>query len=297
MLRKMNSLAIPSALADTLYVRAKAERWDVSRETFVAALDRSAAKAFGEAVPDARSLLKYFVSLRLDDLALACGCAAGNDAAWDHFMVVYRPTLYRAADALDPSGGARELADSLYADLYGLRPGEESRRSLFAYFHGRSSLATWLRAVLAQRHVDQIRAARRFEPLTEDESQHPAREDQPSDPERFRYLAAIRRAFGRAMARLQPRDRLRLSCYYGQDLTLAQIGRLLGEHEGTVSRHLTRTRRALRDDVAHELQARDGMTRSEVERCFESVIDDPGTLDVRDLLGVTGKELDAERSR
>jgi IS30 family transposase len=99
------------------------------------------------------------------------------------------------------------------------------------------------------------------------------------------------------MARLQPRDRLRLSCYYGQDLTLAQIGRLLGEHEGTVSRHLTRTRRALRDDVAHELQARDGMTRSEVERCFESVIDDPGTLDVRDLLGVTGKELDAERSR
>ena len=41
-------------------------------------------------------------------------------------MLEYRPILYRAADALDPSGGARDLADSLYADLYGLRKGDPS---------------------------------------------------------------------------------------------------------------------------------------------------------------------------
>jgi DNA-directed RNA polymerase specialized sigma24 family protein len=41
----------------------------------------------------------------------------------------------------------------LYADLYS--------KSLFRYFQGRSSLATWLRAVLSQRYVDRIRANRR----------------------------------------------------------------------------------------------------------------------------------------
>ena len=92
------------------------------------------------------------------DLELARQCAAGDEQAWERFILEYRPVLYRAADAIDPSGGARELADSLYADLYGLRTNDSERKSLFLYFQGRSSLATWLRAVLTQRFVDRIRA-------------------------------------------------------------------------------------------------------------------------------------------
>ena len=84
-------------------------------------------------------------------------------------MLEYRPVLYRAADALDRGGGARELADSLYAELYGIKDRPGDRRSLFHYFQGRSSLATWLRAVLAQRYVDRLRAQRRFEPLPDEE--------------------------------------------------------------------------------------------------------------------------------
>ena len=84
-------------------------------------------------------------------------------------MREHRPGLYRAADAIAPGGNGRELADSLYADLFGLQSQGGERRSLFRYFHGRSSLATWLRAVLAQRHVDGIRTGRRFEPLAETE--------------------------------------------------------------------------------------------------------------------------------
>ena len=84
-------------------------------------------------------------------------------------MLEYRPVLYRSADAIDPGGGARELADSIYADLFGLQERDGERRSLFRYFHGRSSLATWLRAVLAQRQVDRVRATRRLTPLEDEE--------------------------------------------------------------------------------------------------------------------------------
>ena len=84
------------------------------------------------------------------DLELARRCAAGEEPAWERFVLEYRPVLYRAADALDPTGGARDLADALYADLYS--------QSLFRYYQGRSSLATWLRAVLSQRYVDRLRA-------------------------------------------------------------------------------------------------------------------------------------------
>ena len=90
------------------------------------------------------------------DLELARRCAAGEPAAWDRFVREYRPVLYRAADSLDPNGGAREIADSLYAELYGVN---NTGRSLLLSFSGRSSLATWLRAVLCQRFVDRLREA------------------------------------------------------------------------------------------------------------------------------------------
>src|SRR5687767_4681494 len=155
-------------LADRLYRQAKAERWRVPPAAFSAALETSCAKAFPSGGATPRDVSRYLSSLHLEDLALACACVLGDAAAWDHFVLEMRPGLYRAADALDSSGTARELADSLYADLYGLDQRGGVRQSLLRYFHGRSSLATWLRAVLAQRHVDRVRVDRRIEPLPEE---------------------------------------------------------------------------------------------------------------------------------
>jgi len=70
---------------------------------------------------------------------------------------------------------AQELADSLFAELYGLVDGKRGERSLFRYFHGRSSLKTWLRAVLAQRHVDRLRESRRWNPSIRATARSPSR--------------------------------------------------------------------------------------------------------------------------
>jgi RNA polymerase sigma-70 factor (ECF subfamily) len=244
-------------------------------------LRASAAKA-GHEVQTSSELERYLETLHLEDLALASACAAGSDAAWEHFVLQHRPALYRAADSLDVSGGARGLADSLYADLYGLTERSGVRQSLFRYFQGRSSLATWLRSVLAQRHVDRLRAGRRSEPLSDDQA---AARHGPAapDPDRLRYLAAAERALQRALSGLEPRDRLRLGCYYAQELTLAEIGRLLGEHEATASRHLARTRHRLREEIEQNLRL-DGLDATQIEECLASVASDAGTIDLGQML-------------
>jgi RNA polymerase sigma-70 factor (ECF subfamily) len=234
--------------------------------------------------PDRAAQGKYLRGLHLEDLALACACAAGHEAAWEHFVRELRPVLYRAADALDPSGAARELADSIYADLYGTEQRQGERRSLFRYFHGRSSVATWLRAVLAQRHVDAIRAHRRFDEMPEEDPPDRSPSSDPPDPDRARLIEIFHRVLAAVVAALAPRDRLRLGLYYGQDLTLAQIGRITGEHEATVSRQLARTRRGIRAAVAERLRSDEGLDEAQVEECFECAVEDPGAMDLGDIL-------------
>ena len=276
-------MMIAEALAAELHRTARAERWEVPPATFAAALAASAARAFAGRDPSAREVERYVRGLHIEDLALACACAAGHERAWDHFISEYRPVLYRAADTLDPSGGTRETADALYADLYGIREREGEPSSLFRYFHGRSSLATWLRAVLAQRHVDRIRSARRIEPLPDDEwagNTPPAVTTAAPDPERARYLTLILRALRLAIDSLAPRDRLRFSCYYADELTLAQTGRILGEHEATASRQLARTRKALRALVERGLRENAGLNDAQIARAFECAAVDAGTFDL-----------------
>ena len=222
--------------------------------------------------------------LHPEDLALAESCARGDTAAWDRFVLEYRPILYRAADAIDRTGTARELADALYGELFGLKERDGERQSLFRYFHGRSSLATWLRAVLSQRYVDHIRANRRLESMPEDEppASMPARA--PLDGDNLRFATALQRSLTGAVASLEARDRLRLGCYYSQQMTLVQIGRLTKESEATVSRQLAKTRRTIRDEVERRLRDEHGFGDREIEECFENAQTDAGELDLATLL-------------
>ena len=295
----MDDPRIDTRVVQRLHRIANAQRWDVSLPRFSAALEASVARALSGDSPDRRQVERYLDSLHLEHLALACACADGHERAWEHFVREHRPLLYRAADAIDPTGGARDLADSLYAELFGLKERDGERQSLFRYFHGRSSLGTWLRAMLAQRHVDRIRQSRRLDPMPADETPEalPA-PVKPIEPERGRFVAAMQRAVTAALARLVPRDRLRLACYYAQNLTLAEIGRAIGEHEATVSRHLARTRRSIRQSVEHFLTHEEHMSDTEIAECFSSVVSDAGPLDLAELFGseAARKNIGSDRS-
>jgi RNA polymerase sigma-70 factor (ECF subfamily) len=286
------ALAHCKPLIDHLFKQSNASSWGLSLEDFSAALARSAKKSLtGE--PSASTLQEYLPALHLEDLALASACAEGRVAAWEFFVATYQPYLRAAAGAIlrcpPASPNALELADSLLADLYGLAAGKRADRSLFRYFHGRSSLKTWLRAVLAQRHVDAFRAGARLTHLPEDQNgaiavQHRNSGDglrAPStpDPHRQRYLSLFTRTIEVALGLLEPLDTERLRLYYVEQQTLAEIGRMLGEHESSVSRNLERIRRQLRHDVeellskghsaVNGLPGEAGLSEAEIALCFE----------------------------
>ncbi len=282
---------VHGALLARLHSQASTAGHFLAAPRFAEAMYRSALSHFTGAAAPANpghasdgAVAQFLESLHVADLSLATACADGVPEAWDFFVAEFRPALYTASRALAGDAGP-ELADSLYADLFGLEVREGRRRSLFDYFHGRSKLSTWLRSVLAQRQIDRLRAASRTVSLDaagDSPQEAPSAEasaartalatsaTSPSaDPDRPRYLASLQAALAEAIKSLPPKDRLRLSSYYLQDLTLAQIGKILGEHEATVSRKLDRTRRDIRSAVERQLRENRRLSDAQIQLCFE----------------------------
>ena len=277
-----------ASLVERLYAQSQAARWGLTLERFSLSLERSATKRFAGESASRQKLEDYLACLHLEDLALAAACAAGCESAWEHFFATYRQYLYSAAagitrrSASDPY--AREFADSLYATLYG-RETTIGRVSLFNHFHGRSKLSTWLRAVLAQRYIDVLRQEKRLEGLQDDEGFEknlPAKQKanwEPVDPSRSRYLHLLAGALKQAISSLNLLDRTRLISYYLKDLTLAEIGQAMNEHEATVSRKLERIRQELKDKVVAILKSgratengqasQPGLDDAQIRLCFE----------------------------
>jgi RNA polymerase sigma-70 factor len=309
-------LAQYTHLATELHREALCARWGLPAEVFAEGLRRSAQKRFGGAQPDPGDVEAYLKSLHLEDLALACACSEGIEQAWEFFIAHFRQDLRNAASAMLRGSGraddarAEELADSLYAELYGVRSSTDGRRkSLFEYFHGRSKLSTWLRAVLAQKQVDMFRTTGRTVSLDaemEGDVPHELADRAASvpadpDPDRERYIGRFERALSTSLASLTPRERMILACYYVDQLSLAEIGRILREHESTVSRQLERMRGALREGVTqalrHEMPANNGrpaepaLDMGQVELAFEYAVED-WPFDLSQALSASGPATD-----
>jgi RNA polymerase sigma-70 factor (ECF subfamily) len=198
----------------------------------------------------------FFRSLHLAEFALAQACSLGIEAAWERFVARYRGPLTQAAIAIAGSATlGHDLADSLYADLYGLRQKEGERRSPLASYSGRGSLLGWLRTTLGQRFIDHHRRTRRetpIEALTGTlEVAAPFAPAIPTGEE----LERLKEAVTRTLEALPAEDRFLLSAYFLDRQTLLQIGRLLRVHEATISRRLKRLTVDLRKHLLDTLQS------------------------------------------
>jgi RNA polymerase sigma-70 factor, ECF subfamily len=265
-------LAVLELLSE-LHAKGSCEKIGLTRESLADILAEVAGKYLPNGA-DFGEVRSFLLTLRVEELALARACAAGNNSAWEIFLTRYREKLYQSALRIAREDSkARELADSLYADLYGTNRRDGERVSKLSSFTGRGSLEGWLRTVLAQEFVNRYRRTRKLVSLDEESeegAQFAAVKPEDSSPADSRLEFAT----DAALAELQSEDRFVLAAYYLDGRTLAEIARILGVHESTISRKVDKLAKSLRKRILAGLMQR-GMARRQAEEAME--------VDVRDV--------------
>ncbi len=262
-----------ASLTATLYQRSGGAKLGLAPERFCEILEEVAVKYLpdGASTHDRQEL---YSSLKVEDLALAHACAAGSERAWEVFMLRFREKLYDIAGYIaKESSAARELADSLYADLYGTTSRDGKRVCKLSSYTGRGSLEGWLRTVLAQEYVNRYRKQKRLVSLDEENEDG----EQFAAPEKEAVASVdprLEAATDETLAALPVEDRFALAAYYLDGRTLAEIAKMLGVHESTISRKLDKLAKSLRKQILAGLAKR-GMDRRQAQEALD--------VDVRDL--------------
>jgi RNA polymerase sigma-70 factor, ECF subfamily len=268
--------AVQSAVAEVLgelHAKSGCAKLGLSRESFAAILCAVAAKYLPAEASESEARV-FLLTLRVDELALARACAAGDNSAWEIFLTRYREKLYLSAlHIAREDSAARDLADSLYAELYGTTSRDGKRVSKLASFTGRGSLEGWLRTVLAQEFVNRYRRSKRLVSLDqeiEDGAQFAAPKPDPETAANARLESCV----DAALAALPSEDSFMLAAYYLDGRTLAEVAGMLGVHESTISRKLDKLAKSLRKEIVASM-VRQGIDRRGAEEALEA--------DVRDL--------------
>jgi RNA polymerase sigma-70 factor (ECF subfamily) len=273
-------ISVDEALAAQKYAESRAADYGLSAAQFRAILAAIAEKYCS----DAKERDALFRTLRYEELALARGCAAGNERAWTEFLTRYRVKLYDCARAITrDDASARELADGIYADLYGTELRDGVRRSKLEHYSGRGSLEGWLRTVLAQEWVNRYRKTKREVSIEEQEDagMQFAAADGEAVPASVEH-AQLASATDATLAELSAEDRYILASYHLDGRKLAEIAKTLGVHESTISRRVEKIASQVRSGILTHLQ-KAGMSRRQAEEALEADVRDV-QIDVRTRL-------------
>jgi RNA polymerase sigma-70 factor (ECF subfamily) len=260
------------------YAQSRAADYGVSEQVFEQILRGISAKY----CKTPREIEALWRSLRFEELALTRGCAAGNERAWAEFMSRYRVHLYDSARSITRDDAAgRELADSIYAELYGMELRASVRRSKLEHYSGRGSLEGWLRTVLAQEWVNRFRKVKRETSLEAQEEAGVQFAAPKPDGNAPTQAATLKLATEIAIGELSGEDKYILASYHLDGRKLAEIAKTLGVHESTISRKVERIATQLRSTILKHLQNQ-GLSRRQAEEALEA--------DVRDIdMDVRGK--------
>lgn len=237
---------------------------------------------------DARTIDNFIDTLHADDLCLVIACERADEQAWNDLFEGYGATVRSAArSASSNEAMADDVAQSIWAELHGLKTREEGKPGgKLGYYSGVGSLGGWLRAVVGQLAIDQHRRQTRLVQAEEDSDlDRMALDDGDSDgagayqvsasPEELLTSnlasADVEKALGRALAELPDEDRLLMKLYYFDGLRLREAGAVLGVHEATASRRLTRIQSDVRQHVETILMQEHGWTKAEAARSLSEV--------------------------
>ncbi len=192
--------------------------------------------------------------LSLDDMYLAWACVRGEDAAWRELAQTHFPFIRSFARRYAAADAANDVADEVIADLW--------ERCKLERYHGRSTLRTWLGALVAHRAINASEAVRRQAQkrgalrLIAGENQPATGNDEAGEAQARDTLRAV---LAEAVRALPAETKVLLQLYYEQELTLDEIGRALHVSAAALSRRLKQARETLRADIEERAHRRAGM--------------------------------------
>ena len=274
--------------ADRLLARATSARL-LTPETLTKRLRRVTEKYVLRHDPtaEAATINGFLDGLHADELCLVLACERGDQTAWSELFEGYGATVRSAARAASSSESmADDLAQSIWAELHGLKAREDGTAAgKLAYYSGAGSLGGWLRAVVGQLAIDQHRKQAKVVQTDEDseldrlvlseaepDGAHAFQSASPEDLLAGNMAAAdVEKALGQAIAELADEDRLLMKLYYFEGLRLREAGAVLGVHEATASRRLTRIHGEVRQRVEGILMKEHGWTKSEASRSLAEI--------------------------
>ena len=239
--------------------------------------------------PGSAQIDKFMDGLHADDLCLVIACELGDQDAWSDLFQGYGATVRSAARAASSNEAmADDVAQSIWADLHGLKMREDGKPAgKLAYYSGAGSLGGWLRAVVGQLAIDQHRRQARLIQTEEDADLDRLARDADCEPETFSTFhsspspeetlagnlaaADVEKSLAQVLAELDDEDRLLMKLYYFDGLRLREAGAVLGVHEATASRRLTRIHGEVRERVEAILMKEHGWTKAEATRSLAEV--------------------------
>jgi len=230
----------------------------------------------------------FLDGLHADDLLLVLACERGDQNAWNELFEGYGATVRSAArSASSNEAMADDLAQSIWAELHGLKARADGKPAgKLGYYSGAGSLGGWLRAVVGQLAIDQHRKQAKIVQTEEDSDfdRLALAEPEPDGARAFHAAASpeellatdlaaadVEKALACALKELPDEDRLLMKLYYFDGLRLREAGAVLGVHEATASRRLTRIHAEIRQGVEATLMKEHGWTKSEAARSLSEV--------------------------
>lgn len=195
----------------------------------------------------------YLDRCRPGDLALALAAGRGIVAAIAELERQFRITIDSTCRRFaGPGQTADDLKQILRAKLFVAEPGKSPK---IADYGGQGFLENWLRVTAVRIFLDlHKRKDRAREELAGDDVLAlPEPSDLMLDVIKTEYRAAVAAAMHVAARKLEPGDRHLLRQHFVANLSIDQLGAVLGIHRATAARRITRAREQLVADTRKEL--------------------------------------------
>lgn len=266
-----------------LETRARHERWSgldgALDEALSAATERwpglsvtaaEVARYLGERVSEGDEPAEALRRLRVGDLYLACGCAAGDERA---IAALDRGPLAEVVAPLRKMALADDVIDEVLQILRHRLLVADGGPPAIVKYAGRGALASWLRMVAIREALGIVKASARLPAAEVELEALPARQVGVEMAHLKKlYGAELGEALREAVGELGERERRLLRLHLVDGMGAVQLGEVFGVHRTSAARWLRQAREALIAGTKRCLRRRLEVDRWELESILRVVV-------------------------